>query len=149
MFGGSPPHPPLQLEDPSLNPKPFPPRPLPPSSPHPPWFFLQCSGSPGRGGPVWCGGRGPRGGWGGRALQRYLGPDPHLGVLDLTACLDAQVSDLVAQRLRGGQNVSSECSLLFFSLFFLRPSRNSLLFWSVFCQGVMHTPLEQLSSACG
>ena len=35
LFGGSPPHPPLQLEDPSLKPKPFPPRPLPPSSPHP------------------------------------------------------------------------------------------------------------------
>ena len=30
---GHPPHPPLQLEDPSLKPKPFPPRPLPPSSP--------------------------------------------------------------------------------------------------------------------
>ena len=28
------------------------------------------------------GARGPRGGWRGRALQRYLGPDPHLGVLD-------------------------------------------------------------------
>ena len=70
-----PPHPPLQLEDPSLKPKPFPPRPLPPSSPHPPWLFLQCSGSPGRGGPVWCGGRGP----GGRALQRYLGPKPTSG----------------------------------------------------------------------
>ena len=51
-----PPHPPLQLEAPSLKPKPFPPRPLPPSSPHPPWLFLQCSGSPGRGGPVCCGG---------------------------------------------------------------------------------------------
>ena len=56
-----PPPSPLQLEDPSLKPKPFPPRPLPPSSPHPPWLFLQHSGSPGRGGPVWCGGRGPRG----------------------------------------------------------------------------------------
>ena len=61
VFGRSPPHPPLQLEDPSLKPKPFPPRPLPPSSPHPPWLFLQCSGSPGRGGPVWCGGGVPRG----------------------------------------------------------------------------------------
>ena len=35
VFGGSPPHPPLQLEGPSLKPKPFPPRPLPPSSPPP------------------------------------------------------------------------------------------------------------------
>ena len=34
VFGGSPPHPPLQLEGPSLKPKPFPPRPLPPSSPY-------------------------------------------------------------------------------------------------------------------
>ena len=65
-FGGSPPpHPPLQLEDPSLKPKPSPPRPLPPSSPHPAWLFLRCSGSPGWGSPVWCGGRGPRGGGGG------------------------------------------------------------------------------------
>ena len=55
---GPPPHPPLQLEDPSLKPKPFPPRPLPPSSPHLPWLFSQCSGSPGRGSPIWCGGRG-------------------------------------------------------------------------------------------
>ena len=46
---GPPPQPPLQLEDPSLTPKPFPPRPLPPSSPHPPWLFLQCSGRPGPG----------------------------------------------------------------------------------------------------
>ena len=76
-----PPHPPLQLEDPSLKPKPFPPRPLPPSSPHPPWLFWQCSRSPGRGGPIWCGGRGPRGGRE-RVLQRHLGPDPHLGVLE-------------------------------------------------------------------
>ena len=46
-----PPHPPLQLEDPSLKPKPFPPRPLPSFFPPPPWLFLQCSGSPARGVP--------------------------------------------------------------------------------------------------
>ena len=71
-----PPHPPLQLEDPSLKPKALPSPPSPSLFPHPPWLFLQCSGSPGRGGPVWCGGRDPRGGWRGRALQRHLGPDP-------------------------------------------------------------------------
>ena len=47
-----PPHPPpLQLEDPSLKPQPFPRFPLPPSPPPPPWLFLQCSG---RGSQGWC-----------------------------------------------------------------------------------------------
>ena len=72
-----PSHPPLQLEDPSLKPKPFPPRPLPSSSPHPPWLFLQCSGSPARGVPIWCGGRGPGGGGG--TLQTLVGARPTSG----------------------------------------------------------------------
>ena len=75
VFRGSPPHPPLQLEDPSFKPKPFPPRPLPPSSPHPPWLFLQCSGSPGRGGPVWCRG-GVLGGVEGEGPPAVLGARP-------------------------------------------------------------------------
>ena len=78
-----PPHPPLQLEGPSLEPKPFPPRPLPPSSPHPLWLFLQCSGM-GRPSLVWGGGvLGCKEGGKGWALQRYLGPDPHLGLLEI------------------------------------------------------------------
>ena len=70
------------MEGPSLKPKPFPPRPLLPSSPHPLGYFCNA---PGRGGLAWCGGRGPRvqgGGVEGGVLQRYLGPDPHLGALD-------------------------------------------------------------------
>ena len=55
------------------------------SLPLPPTPLGSFCNAPGRGGPVWCGGRGSRvqGGVEGRALQRYLGPDPHLGVLDL------------------------------------------------------------------
>ena len=58
-----PPHPPLQLEDPSLKPQPFPPHPLPPSSPHPSGSF--CNAPGGRPTLVW--GRCPRaqGGGGG------------------------------------------------------------------------------------
>ena len=70
-----PPHPPLQLEDPSLKPKPFPPRPLPPSSPHPLGSFCNA---PGR----WCGGRGPRvqgGGGGGEGPPAGLGARPTSG----------------------------------------------------------------------
>ena len=54
------------------------------SLPHPPTPLGSFCNAPGRGGPIWCWGRGPRvqGGVEGRALQRYLGPDPHLGVLD-------------------------------------------------------------------
>ena len=56
------------------------------SLPLPPTPLDSFCDAPGRGGPVWCGGRGPRvqggGGVEGRALQQYLGPDPHLGVLD-------------------------------------------------------------------
>ena len=74
-----PPPPPLQLEGPSLKPRPFPPRRLPPSSPHPPLalFAMFRDGAAQSG----VGGRGPRvqGGWRGGARQRYLGPDPHLG----------------------------------------------------------------------
>ena len=33
-------------------------------------------------------GGGVLGGWRGRALQRYLGPDPHLGVLEFCGCTD-------------------------------------------------------------
>ena len=39
-----PPHAPLQLEDPSLKPKPFPPRPLPPSPSHPLGSFCNAPG---------------------------------------------------------------------------------------------------------
>ena len=49
-----PPHPPLQLEHPSLKPNPFPPPPSPFLFPRPP-LALFCN-APGRGGPVWCGG---------------------------------------------------------------------------------------------
>ena len=51
LEGPPPPIPPLQLEDPSLKPQPFPLHPLPPSFPHPSSSFLQC---PGGGGPSWC-----------------------------------------------------------------------------------------------
>ena len=44
VFGGSPPPSPLQLEEPSLKPKPFPPCPLPPSSPHPLGSFCNAPG---------------------------------------------------------------------------------------------------------
>ena len=81
-----PPHPPLQLEGPALT------LPLPP---HPPWLFLQCSRT-GRPSPevLGCG----RGGGEGRALQRYLGPDPHLGALHLAlvSVRLASVSDRLA-----------------------------------------------------
>ena len=58
--------------------------PSPPSPSLPPTPLGSFCKAPGRGGPVWSGGRGPRvqGGGEGRAFQRYLGPDPHLGVLD-------------------------------------------------------------------
>ena len=74
---GVPPTPPLQLEDPSLKPQPFPPRPLLPSSPHPLDPFCNALGGGGLG---WCGGGvlGRRG-WRGRALQAALGARPTSG----------------------------------------------------------------------
>ena len=84
VFGGSPPYP-IVIGGPFPQAKPFPPRPLLPSSPHPPWLFLQGSG---RGRPRLVGRGGPRaqgGGGGGVASKRHLGPNPHLGVLDLVA----------------------------------------------------------------
>ena len=57
------------------------------SLPLPPTALGSFRNAPGRGGPVWCGGRGPRvqgGGGGGGGLQRDLGPDPHLGSLRLS-----------------------------------------------------------------
>ena len=61
---GPPPHPPLWLEDPSLKPNPFPLRPLLPSSPHPPWLFLQGGGGEGVLGRKGVGGGPPSGAWG-------------------------------------------------------------------------------------
>ena len=77
-FGRSPPIPPLQLEDPSLKPQPFPPHPLPSSSPHLSGSFCSAPEGP----LVW--GRCPRaqGGGGGEPSKRHLGPNPHLGVLN-------------------------------------------------------------------
>ena len=71
-----PPIPPLQLENPSLKPQPSLPVPLP----HPPPLALFAML---REGAAQAGlGEGPLGG-GGRASKRHLGPDPHLGALDL------------------------------------------------------------------
>ena len=74
-------NPPLQLEDPSLKPQPFPPHPPPPSSPHPLGSFCDA---PGGGGSGWHGGGvlGRKGVDGGGPSNRHLGPDPHLGALD-------------------------------------------------------------------
>ena len=56
------------------------------SLPLPPTPLGSFCNAPGRGGPVWCGGMGPRvhggGGVEGGGLQRDLGPDPHLGALE-------------------------------------------------------------------
>ena len=67
LFGSSTPPPPLQLEDRSLKPQPFPPHPPPPLA-----FF--CPGS--------CGGEILERQVEGEGLHAALGgPDPHLGVL--------------------------------------------------------------------
>ena len=85
VFGGSPPNPHCNWRTLPSSQSPSLPALSLPSSPHPPWLFLQGSG---RGGPGWWGGGvlGRKGVEGGGASKRHLGPDPHLGALERRRC---------------------------------------------------------------
>ena len=78
------PIPPLQLEDLSLKPQPFPPHPPLPPLPLPPHRFalFRCCGK-GRPRQVW--GRGPRVRGGGGLSKRHLGPAPHLSIFEISS----------------------------------------------------------------
>ena len=80
VFGRSPPSP-LVIGGPFPQAKPLPSPPSPSLFPTPLALFARLQ----EGRPRLVGGRGPRaqGGEGGGASKRHLGPDPHLGVLDL------------------------------------------------------------------
>ena len=75
-FGGSPQCNWMTLPQATSSPSP----PSPSLFPPPPHFFFQCSGG---GGPVWCGGGVP--GCREGPSKRHLGPDPHLGVLNISS----------------------------------------------------------------